>query len=134
MKLRDKASAGVPVVAGPPGKDAYELAITRGYFSGTLEQWIESLKGARGDKGDRGIDGINGKDGAQGPRGPAGPKGDRGPPPEHEWRGTELRFMHPDGEWGSFVDLKGEKGDKGTPGSGGGAVLVTGNSYMPVGF
>jgi hypothetical protein len=30
---------------GPPGKSAYELAVQQGY-SGTLDQWLDSLKGS----------------------------------------------------------------------------------------
>ena len=82
--------------------------------------------GPQGPRGERGHDGVNGADGPAGPRGPKGPKGDkgdkgdpgeRGPAPAHEWKGTRLRFQKPDGEWGKFVDLKGEKGDKGSGGA-----------------
>lgn len=114
----------------PYAKTAFDLAVESG-FRGSVADWIESLKGARGARGERGETGLNGKAGDQGPRGPAGPKGDTGPPPAHEWRGTELRFMHPDGEWGQFVDLKGEAGK---PGIGGGAVVLQTNSYMPGGW
>lgn len=52
---------------------------------------------------------------AKGDPGPQGPKGDTGPVPAHEWNGTKLRFQKPDGEWGKFVDLKGDTGpDHGT--------------------
>lgn len=57
--------------AGPPGKSAYQLALDAG-FSGSLTQWLASLKGAKGDKGDKGakgdpgIDGIDGIDGTDG--------------------------------------------------------------------
>ena len=37
----------------------------------------------------------------------------KGEPPEHEWKGTALRFKNPDGKWGKWVNLIGEKGDKG---------------------
>ena len=35
------------------GYSAYEVAVVNG-FSGTEEEWLESLKGEKGDKGDRG--------------------------------------------------------------------------------
>ena len=41
----------------------------------------------------------------------------KGDTPEHEWNGTQLRFKKADGTWGSFVDLKGLKGDTGTAAS-----------------
>ncbi|MGE7111224.1 hypothetical protein [Lysinibacillus sp. NPDC047702] len=46
-------------IQGPPGKDAYDIAVENG-FEGTMEEWIESLKGAQGPPG---------------PDGPAGPPG-----------------------------------------------------------
>jgi len=39
-----------------------------------------------------------------------GDEGDTGPLPEHEWISTSVRFRLPSGEWGGFVDLKGEPG------------------------
>ena len=36
--------------------------------------------------------------------------------PRHEWNGTQVRFENKNGTWGSFVDLKGEKGDQGEQG------------------
>lgn len=47
------------------GKSAYELAVEGG-FNGTLEQWLESLKGADGKDGKNGFDGVDGQDGADG--------------------------------------------------------------------
>ena len=38
---------------GANGKSAYEVAVEEGY-SGTEEEWLESLKGEKGDKGDTG--------------------------------------------------------------------------------
>jgi hypothetical protein len=46
-------------VAGTDGKSAYEVAVDEG-FEGTVEEWLESLKGADGDPG---------------PEGPMGPVG-----------------------------------------------------------
>ena len=40
----------------------------------------------------------------------------KGEPPEHEWKGTALRFKNPDGKWGKWKNLVGEKGEKGRSG------------------
>ena len=92
---------------------------------------IAARKGDKGDKGDTGLPGVNGKDGLpgrdgvdgkdgrqgdRGERGLQGVKGDPGLPPEHRWKGTELAFKHPNGEWGEYVDLKGKEGEKGQDG------------------
>lgn len=47
-------------IQGPQGKSAYDLAVENG-FQGTMEEWIESLKGMQGP---------------QGPEGPPGPPAD----------------------------------------------------------
>ena len=52
---------------GEDGLSAYE--IYKKYhpeYTGTEQEWIESLKGADGEKGDKGEDGQDGKDGADG--------------------------------------------------------------------
>lgn len=46
-------------------------------------------------------------------RGEKGEKGDVGPRPDHQWKGSKLRFEKPDGTWGDYVDLKGPKGEDG---------------------
>ena len=43
--------------SGSEGKSAYELAVEKGY-EGTLDEWLESLKGSNGSDGQ---DGSNGK-------------------------------------------------------------------------
>lgn len=147
---------GVPGPVGPAGRpgvngrDAYELALTRGYFSGTFDEWMESLHGREGPSafehaqrsGFAGTEaqwleslvGKQGEPGPQGPRGPQGPEGQLGPMPQHEWRGTELRFQQgPRGEtWGPYIDLKGPAGE-GTQGFVGGIVLNV-NTWMPSGW
>lgn len=60
--------------------------------------------------------------GEPGAPGAQGDQGEMGPMPDHEWRGTRLRFEKPDGTWGEFVELRGPKGargDRGASGSGG---------------
>lgn len=59
---------------------AYGLAVMRG-FTGTLDEWLESLIGAigpQGPQGEPGPQGIPGPVGPQGERGPVGSKGPRG--------------------------------------------------------
>ena len=54
----------IPVI-GPPGKNAYELAVQNGYM-GTLNEWLDSLKGEigpQGFKGDIGPQGLQGDPG-----------------------------------------------------------------------
>lgn len=50
---------------GANGKSAYEIARESG-FTGTKEEWLESLKGQKGDKGENGQNGQNGVQGIQG--------------------------------------------------------------------
>jgi len=65
------------------------------------EEWV-NLGRIQGPRGDRGL------------RGERGEKGDK---PQHQWSGTELRFEHPDGTFGNFVNLRGSKGDQGDQGA-----------------
>lgn len=76
-RISNSGSTGVP---GADGKSAYELAVDNG-FSGTLSEWLNSLKGANGKdgaKGDKGDKGDTGERGAQGIQGIQGEKGDTG--------------------------------------------------------
>lgn len=50
---------------GANGKSAYEVARESG-FTGTKEEWLESLKGQKGDKGENGANGHDGIQGIQG--------------------------------------------------------------------
>lgn len=63
---------------GENGKSAYELAVEQGY-SGTLVQWLNSLKGADGAPGAPGAAGAAGPQGPAGPAGAAGSTGPQGP-------------------------------------------------------
>ena len=47
------------------GKSAYDLAVEEG-FDGTLQEWLDSLKGVNGENGSDGKDGMDGKDGEDG--------------------------------------------------------------------
>ena len=73
---------------GKQGQSAYEIWRAKGH-TGTVDDYLASLKGDKGDKGDQGprgpegrqgIAGIEGPQGVQGPVGPVGPKGDQGDP------------------------------------------------------
>ncbi|MFG6316243.1 hypothetical protein [Bacillus velezensis] len=44
------------------GKSAYDIAVDNG-FSGTVEEWLASLKGEKGNTGAKGATGATGKDG-----------------------------------------------------------------------
>ena len=62
---------------GEPGKSAYELALDLG-FEGTVEEWLDSLKGEKGDKGDKGDTGNTGAKGDKGDTGEPGLNGSDG--------------------------------------------------------
>ncbi|MEK3886533.1 hypothetical protein [Bacillus sp. FSL K6-3431] len=47
---------------GPPGPSAYEIAVENG-FSGSEQEWLDSLKGNKGDPGGRGPTGSDGPPG-----------------------------------------------------------------------
>lgn len=94
----------------------------------TGERGPRGERGADGATGERGFRGEMGKTGPQGGAGPAGPQGETGPAPDHQWTGTKLRFQKPDGKWGKYTDLKGDKGD------GGGTVIIRGGASSGVGL
>lgn len=52
--LNEMLKYGVKGDQGDPGASAYDLAVDSGSFVGTLNEWLESLKGEKGDKGDAG--------------------------------------------------------------------------------
>lgn len=63
LGLIDKGEQGNPGTNGVSGRDgvngksAYQLALDAG-FTGSMQQWLESLKGQRGEKGERGESGT----------------------------------------------------------------------------
>ena len=63
---------------GEDGLSAYDLAVQQGY-TGTLDQWLDSLHGPKGDPGEQGPQGIQGERGPQGETGATGPQGEQGP-------------------------------------------------------
>lgn len=110
---------------GKDGKSAYEVAVQNG-FTGTVQEWLQSLKGSgsgggpggaipvpgpKGDKGEPGKDGAQGPVGPVGPQGPtgeAGPQGPQGIPGPTGPQGLT-------GEKGATGE-RGEQGPKGDPG------------------
>ena len=113
--------------AGKDGKSAYELAVDKGY-TGTEEEWLASLVGAKGDKGDTGAAGADGKSAYQ----LAVEKGYTGT--ESEWLASLAGANGKDGKsayelavengyegdltsW--LLSLVGQKGDKGDVGASG---------------
>lgn len=82
---------------------------------------VKSLKGDKGTKGDKGNKGDKGEKGNDGvaTNGTNGTNGVDGVTPDHQWTGTKLQFKKPDGSWGTLVDLKGDKGEKGLKGDNG---------------
>lgn len=76
-ELDKRIQALEEIGAGKDGKSAYEIAKENG-FTGTEEEWLESLRGKDGAKGDKGDQGEPGKDGAPGKDGEPGAKGDPG--------------------------------------------------------
>ena len=62
---------------GEDGKSAYEIAVEHGY-TGTEEEWLESLVGPQGQQGVQGPKGDKGDIGATGATGPQGPQGEQG--------------------------------------------------------
>ena len=87
--------------AGNDGKSAFEIAVDEGY-TGTVDEWLASLKGKDGVDGAQGPQGLQGAIGPQGPQGIKGDKGDAGP-------------QGPKGEQG-LPGVKGDKGDAGPQG------------------
>lgn len=83
---------------GTDGESAYDIAVRNG-FTGTEEEWLESLKGSPGEKGDPGNKGEKGEDGTDG---------------ESAYDiAVRNGFTGTEEEW--IASLKGDKGDKGDP-------------------
>lgn len=74
QQLEEKAAS---LENGKDGASAYELAVQHG-FSGTEEQWLASLQGAKGDTGAQGLQGDKGDKGDPGVQGLPGEKGEKG--------------------------------------------------------
>ena len=72
-----KIFAGSCAMRGKPGLSAYEVAVQDGY-TGTEDEWLDSLRGQDGQDGQPGIQGPKGDTGATGPQGPKGDTGATG--------------------------------------------------------
>ncbi len=93
---------------GENGLSAYELAVQEG-FTGSLAEWLNSLKGADGK------DGVDGKDGADGINGKDGTDGKDGANGENGLSAYEIAlkngFIGTESEW--LSSLKGKDGADG---------------------
>ncbi len=61
-KIISESGSGINGKDGENGSSAYELAVQKG-FTGTLTEWLESLKGTDGKDGIGGTNGTDGKNG-----------------------------------------------------------------------
>lgn len=90
---------------GVDGRSAYQVAVAYG-FTGTEQEWLDSLKGAKGDTGDQGIQGETGLQGQQGNDGIDG---------ESAYEvAVDNGFVGTEQEW--LQSLKGEQGIQGVQG------------------
>lgn len=116
------------------GLSTYEIAVKNG-FTGTEEEWLQSLNGKDGKNGADGRDGVDGTNGTNGKDGVNGKDGKSAYEvavsngfvgTEQEWLASLKGQQGEKGEKGdafTFEDftveqlasLKGEKGDKGEP-------------------
>ncbi|MDE6677735.1 MAG: collagen-like protein [Ruminococcus sp.] len=124
QKLEEKASSLQNGVDGKDGLSAYEIAQNNG-FTGTLTEWLSSLKGDKGDTGKQGVKGDKGDKGDTGERGIQGEKGNTGAKGSKGDTGADGKSAYDiwisKGNSGTETDflnsLKGEKGEKGDTGS-----------------
>lgn len=96
--------------AGPPGESVYQTWLNLGN-TGSLEDFLNSLKGKDGKDGEQGLQGPKGDKGDAGEQGPKGDKGIEGPKGEKGDTGDQ----GPKGDKGD-QGIEGPKGDKGDPG------------------
>ena len=105
---------------GKDGKSAYEIAVEHG-FTGTENEWLQSLKGADGKDGVYGKDGCDGRNGVDGLPGKDGKSGADGLPGRDGIDGTDGKsayiiavehgFTGTENEW--LQSLKGADGKDG---------------------
>lgn len=114
-KLLSEVQNGSNGKDGENGLSAYELAVQEG-FTGSLAEWLNSLKGADGKDGvdgKDGADGVNGKDGINGEDGTDGRDGADGLNGKDGLSAYEIAlkngFVGTESEW--LDSLKGKDGD-----------------------
>ena len=105
---------------GKDGKSVYEIAVEHG-FTGTENEWLQSLKGADGKDGVNGKDGCDGRNGVDGLPGKDGKSGADGLPGRDGIDGTDGKsayiiavehgFTGTENEW--LQSLKGADGKDG---------------------
>lgn len=92
---------------GPPGNQGERgprgLPGPEGQAGADGKNGIDGTDGTPGRDGANGADGIAGKDGNPGE---PGTDGAMGPMPQHQWKGTKLRFQQTAARWGKWVDLR----------------------------
>lgn len=107
------------LISGESGKTPYDLWLEAGN-TGTLQDYLNTLRGAQGPQGPQGIPGPMGASGVQGPKGdvgsqgPTGPQGDVGPKGDKGDTGA----VGPAGSRGEqgAQGIPGPKGDQGIQG------------------
>jgi hypothetical protein len=108
-ELKDKLESLRHGIDGRDGKSAYEIARENG-FTGTKEEWLESLKGQKGDRGEQGQRGDRGQKGDQGIQGRQGVQGIAGANGKSAYEiALETGFVGSKEQW--IASLKGQKGD-----------------------
>ena len=131
------AEGGSEGEQGSPGQDGNDGVSIEYRWNGTelgvkredeVNYQYQDLKGEKGSKGDTGEQGPRGLQGEQGPKGnqgeigPKGDKGEQGIPGldgkslEFHWNATQLGIRIEGETTYQYVNLKGEKGDKGIQG------------------
>lgn len=121
IKIGDSGSVNVrqtsDVVRGPRGYSAYEVWLDAGN-TGSVSDYLESLKGDTGATGPKGEKGDMGSRGMQGDKGEKGDKGDTGSIGPVGPQGEVGRpFTYSDFTEEQLAALQGPKGDKGDTGA-----------------
>lgn len=129
-----KGTPGKNGAKGADGQGVYELAVELG-FTGSKEDFLDSLKGAKGEQGIQGVQGLKGEKGDKGDTGEKGDTGAKGADGKNGTDGTNgadgqgiYELAREQGFTGTKADflasLKGEKGDKGDKGDEGGGTAT----------
>ena len=117
------ATLQVAAQQGPPGVDAYNIAVAQG-FVGDEAAWLASLVGPAG------IPGADGLDGAVGPAGPVGPAGNDGAPGADAYAlAVAQGFVGDEAAW--LASLVGPAGPAGPAGADGVSPLLSLSASFP---